>query len=1052
MIAGKVTDPTGAIVPAVIITATAETGVIVQTRTNADGHYVLTPLVIGQYRVSIEVPGFKRAVSDVIQVHANTRARLDVQLEVGAVNDTILVRNSAPLLQTDTSSLSHTIGAAQIGQLPMNGRNFSQLATLSPGVLPAFGHVQRESGFNSNGQWAVQNSYLLDGVDNNSQVVGIQDRKAQVLVPNIDAIQEFQVQTSNYTAEFGRGAGAVVNVSIKSGTNVTHGTVHEFFRNDIFDARDAFDYVDRTGDGKADPNALQQHQFGFTIGGPIRKSRTFYFASLEISSINTEENRLLTVPALGERTGIFDPTVVVVRDPATGAPFPENTIPRERWDPVAAQLVALWPTPNFEGTTQANHSSTPPHTRLRGQYDIRLDHMFSSRDRLFVRASWMDFSGERHGSFPAPGLGAGNNDFARDDNTAHSVALSETHVFGSSVVHEIRLGVNSLRTNKQPLGLGYPNEDFGLPVANPWGIEGLSRINLGGPLSYAPLGDFQFNPNDKTAGTFQLLDNLSIARGAHTIKTGADLRWVRSDSIGDQFARGIFTFNGRFTGSSFGDFLLGMTSARQLSTVQLGNLRERDYMFYAQDDWRIARQLTLNLGLRYELASPRFDTLDRMSALDVSVFPDVRVIQGGRAGRSWSDRALVGTDTNNWAPRLGVAYQPAERWTTRAAWGLFYGTPKGSGPAIYLLNNWPASREVTVPSTATRSAGQLADGIDASLLGSATEMPANLSWSVWSPDFTTPTISQWHLTVERQLGPSWVVTTAYVGSSSRHLQRTYNMNAAGPGDSRTERGRRMIPSLGAILMTDSAGSATYHGLQATIDKRLNGGWQGSISYTWSHSIDNVTEPSGAEGNLVVQDWRDLGSSRGNSGFDRRHRLVAHGVVDLPFGAGRRWLQEGGPLGVLLSDWQLSGIASAQSGAWFDVTILDPTNRLGVTPGSSAWRPDLVGDPSVRHPTADAWLNAAAFATPQNPDGTFRYGDLGRNTLLGPGYFNLDAALTRDIRLGGTRRLQIRWEVFNLTNHPSFSLPNTELGSTDFGTIRSTVSTPRQMQFGVKFLF
>ena len=452
-------------------------------------------------------------MSDVIQVHANTRARLDVQLELGAVNDTISVRSLAPLLQTDASSLSHTVGASQIGQLPLNGRNFSQLATLFAGVLPAFGHVQRESGFNSNGQWAVQNSYLLDGVDNNSQVMGIQDRKAQVLVPNIDAIEEFQVQTSNYSAEFGRGAGAVINVSIKSGTNAIHGTAHEFFRNDVFDARDAFDYVDRSGDGKADPNALQQHQFGFTIGGPIRKSRTFYFASLEISSINTEENRLLTVPAPGERDGVFDPAVVVVRDPATGAPFPGNMIPREQWDPVAAKLVELWPTPNFDGTTRANHSSNPAHTRLRGQYHIRLDHTVSSRDRMFVRGSWMDYSAERLGSFPAPGLGAGNNDFARDDNTAYNVALSETHVFGSSVVHEVRLGVNSLRTNKQPLGRGYPNEDVGLHVANPAGIEGLSRINLAGALSYAPLGDFQFNPTDKTAGTVQLLDNLSIASG-----------------------------------------------------------------------------------------------------------------------------------------------------------------------------------------------------------------------------------------------------------------------------------------------------------------------------------------------------------------------------------------------------------------------------------------------------------------------------------------------------------------------------------------------------------
>ncbi|MBA2303163.1 MAG: TonB-dependent receptor, partial [Acidobacteria bacterium] len=797
---------------------------------------------------------------------------------------------------------------------------------------------------------------------------------------------------------------------------------------------------------------LRQNQFGGTLGGPVRKNRTFYFGSLEATSTHTTENRLVTVPTGPERRGIFDPTVVIVRDPVTGTAFPANTIPLERWDPVAAGLLRLWPEANFAGTTRANHSSSPNQVRLRRQYDGRIDHLFSTRDRMFVRASWMDFSGERHGPFPAPGIGGGNNDFARDDNTAFNVALSETHVFGSSVVHEVRVGVNSLRTNKRPLAAGFPNEDFGLHVGGSRAIEGLSRINLTGALSYAPLGEFQFNPNDKTAGTFQVLDNLSIAKGAHALKVGTDLRWIRSDSVGAQFARGIFNFNGRFSGSSFGDFLLGMTSSRQFSTIQHGSLRERDYMFYVQDDWRIAPRLTLNGGIRYELASPRFDTQNRMSALDPSAFPDVRVIRAGERGGSWSDRALVQTDTNNWAPRLGLAFQPASLWTVRAAAGIFYGTPKGLGPAVYLLNNWPHARDVTVPSTSARSAGQLADGIDESLLGSATEMPPNLAWSLWSSDFTSPTISQWNVSVQRQLARSWVVTTAYVGSSSRHLQRVSNINAAGPGDPGSERERRMIPSLGAIMVTESSGAGSYHGLQTTIDKRLSHGTQGSLSYTWGHSIDDVTEPSGAEGNVISQDRRNIRGDRGNSGFDRRHRLVAHALLDLPFGNERRWFAGGDLLGNIFSGWQVSGIVSIQSGAPFDVTIVDPTNRLGVTPGSSAWRPDVIGNPRLPHPTTDAWVDSAAFAVPQNPDGTYRYGNLGRNSLRGPGYFSVDAALTRDFRVGRARRLQLRWEMFNATNHPSYGLPNADLGSADFGTILSTVSSPRQMQFGLKFVF
>jgi carboxypeptidase family protein/TonB-dependent receptor-like protein len=1047
MIAGRVLDPAGLIVAGAFVTATADNGGSVDTRTNADGHYVLAPLVIGRYQVTIEVRGFKRAVSEPLEIHGNTRLRLDVQLELGPLTDTLSVRPRAPLLQTDTSSLTYIIGAEQIGQLPVNERNFQQLAMLAAGVLPAFGHLDREAGFNSHGQPAVQNNFILDGVDNNSNVMGLQDRKAQVLVPNLDAVQEFQIQTSNYTAEFGRGAGAVMNVSIKSGTNTVHGTAHEYLRHDRFDARETFDYYDRSGDGKADPDALRRNQFGFTIGGPIRKNRTFVFGSMEVTRIHTTANSLVTVPTELERLGIFDPDVVMVRDPLTDTAYAGNAIPRERWDPVATRLLRLWPAPNFAGTTRANYVSSPVHVRLRAQYDVRVDHMFSPRDRTFVRASRMDFDGERHGPLPPPAVGASNNDVARDENAAINVALSETHVFGSTVVHEARLGVNRLRTNKQPLTHGFPNEEFGLHVAGSEPVEGLARFNFGGNFGYGPLGEGAFNPNDKTAGTVQLLDNLSIAKGAHAVKLGADVRWIQSRIDGAPQARGNFMFNGRFTGTSLGDFLLGMTSSRQFSTFQHNDLRERNYMFYVQDDWRAASRLTVNLGLRYELTSAMFDTQDRLASLDPSAFPEVRVLRAGERGASWSDRSLVQTDTNNWAPRIGFAYQLSSRWTIRAAGGIFYGVPKGLGGNARLSNNWPHFREVTVPSTSTRSAGQLADGMDMRLLGNETEMPDNLTWNVWSADFRLPTISQWNLSLQRQLARSWAVTAAYVGSSSWYLHRTTDINAADPGDRRTERERRMIPAVGPILFTESPGSASYHGLQTTVEKRLSSGAQGSLSYTWSHSIDDVTEPFGAEG-ATIQDRRNLRGDRGNSGFDRRHRLVAYAAVDLAFGAARHRL---GTPGALFGGWQVSGILSMQSGAYFDVAVLDPANRLGVTPGSSVWRPDLVGDPRMPHPTADAWINQAAFVVPQNPDGSYRYGNLGRNSLIGAGYFNVDAAIMRYVRLGSTRRLQLRWELFNVTNHPSYGLPNANLGSADFGTIRTTVSTPRQMQFGFKLI-
>jgi hypothetical protein len=1048
-IAGRVTDVTGAVIPGVAIKASAtETGVSVETMTNSEGLYTLVALLIGPYRVSAEMPGFKRSISDLLEVHAHSRIRVDFALELGSMDEKVSVVATVPLLDTETSSLAHVIREDQIRDLPLNGRNFQQLAVLAAGVLPAFGHLDRAGGFNSHGQWATQNNFILDGVDNNSQVYGLQDGKAQVVIPNLDAVQEFQIQTANYSAEFGRSAGAVMNVSLKSGTNQIRGTIHEFLRNDIFDARDAFSYHDRTGDGKADPNTLRQNQFGSTIGGPILKNRTFYFVSVEATRTHTTESGLVTVPTLLERQGTFDQRRAIV-DPATGTPFPDNRIPRERWDPVAAELLSLWPAPNFAGTTRANYVSAPKHTRDRYQYDVRADHSFSLADRMFVRVSRMNVARERHGPLPPPAVGAADNDISRDNNDALNLAVSETHVFRSTFVNEARLGFNSLRTDKRPLTEGFPNERFGLRVSSPQPVEGLARVTLGGELAYVPLGESTFNPNDKLARTFQVLDNLSILAGRHTIKLGADLRWIQSDIVGAPQTRGVFNFNGKFTGSSLGDFLLGMTNTRAFSTFHDGALRERDYMFYVQDDWRVTSRLTVNLGLRYELASPMFDTQDRMTTLDVANFPAVRVVRAGERGGSWADRALVNTDINNFAPRIGFASQPASRWTVRAAAGMFYGTPKAQAANLRLINNWPHYRDVTVLSTAARSAGQLADGVDATLLGGTTEMPDNLNWNVWADNFKLPTIYQWNSSVQRQMGGSVVATVAYVGSVSNYLPRWYDINGAGPGDPRTERQRRPIPRLGAITYRETSGRASYRGLETTLEKRLSHGTQFSLAYTWSRSIDDVTEQFGAEG-PIIQDKNNLRGDTGNSGFDRRHRLSGVYVVDLPFGSGRRWLREGGLLSAVLGDWQLSGIVSMQSGGYFDVSIPNPRERLGVT--ASIWRPDLVGDPRVANPSPERWVNSAAFAVPQNPDGTYRFGNLRRNAIAGPGYFNVDAGVTREFRLGARRRLQVRWEVFNATNHPSYGLPNAILGDPDFGTIRTTISTPRQMQFGVKVIF
>jgi hypothetical protein len=1051
VITGLVVDASGAVLPGVAVTAREqETGVAVTTTTNATGLFVIASLKIGTYTVEAGLAGFKKAVARDVGLHAGDRARVDFKLELGALAQEVRVVSDTPLLRTESSSLSHIVKDIEMRELPIAGRNFQNLATLAAGVLPAIGHRDREGGFNAHGQWATQNNFILDGIDNNSQILGLQDRKAQVLLPSLDAVQEFQIQTSNYSAEYGRNAGAVMNVTIKSGTNQVHGTAYEFLRNDVFDARDAFVYTDRDGDGKADPDALRRNQYGATLGGPLRRNQTFYFGSFEGTQIHTTSSSLATIPTLLERQGIFNSALVTVRDPATGQPFPNNAIPQSRWDPVAARMAGLWPEPNFQGTTRANYVSSPRVVRDRYQYDFRVDHNFSAVDRAFVRVSRMMIDIFTDGPLPAPAVGAPNNDTARDENTGWNLASSYTHVFGNAIVNEARFGYSNLVTDKLPLISGFPNDDLGLRVITPEPVGGLGRLTFGGAFGYQALGEATFVPNYKLSRTVQFLDNLSVVKGRHNLKAGADLRWITSDTNGAPNTRGVFGFNGRFTNSSVGDFLLGWTNQVQFSTFQRADLRERDYMFYLQDDWKLSPRLTLNAGVRYELSSPMFDVNDRVTTLDVTAFPSIEVLRAGERGRSWSDRALVDADTNNWAPRLGFAWQPRALWTLRGAAGVFYGTTGGGlGLSSRLSNNWPIYRDVTLASTTTRPARQLSLGLDPSLLGDETEMPANLNWNVWERDFQLPTIYQWNLSVQRQLGPRMVATASYVGSASHELPRAYNINGADPGDPATERQRRLIPALGGIDFRETSGRASYHGLETTLEKRFSDGWQFSASYTWSHSIDDVGELFGAEGG-VIQDKRNLGADKGSSGFDRRHRFAASYIAQLPFGRGRRWMGDGGALDAIFGGWQLSGIVQVQTGAPFTVTIASPTQFLGVT--ASSWRPDVVGDWRVDDPGPEQWMRREAFVVPQNPDGTYRFGNLGRNALTGPGYFNIDAGLMKDFFIGRERRLQFRWEVFNATNHPSYGLPVTNLQSVDFGTIRSTVSVPRQMQLGVKFIF
>ena len=653
VITGLVTDGTGAAVPgAQVRVLNRETNEAREAATETAGTYTVGPLRVGTYDVTVEKTGFKKALWQGIEVHAQDRVRTDFQLQLGAMAEVVSVTSEAPLLATETSTLGYVVSQRQIRELPLNGRNFQQLAWLTAGVIPATRSRDRESGFNAHGQPMYQNSFIIDGVDNNNNVMGMQDRKAQVVVPSLDAVAEFKLESANYTAEQGRNSGAVMNVSIKSGTNQIHGSAFEYVRNDIFDARDTFNYVDRDGDGKADPESLRQNQFGATVGGPIRRDRTFYFFSWEGRRERRAQSDLATVPTAAERSGLFAPTLAVIRDPASGQPFAGNQIPRTRFDSTAARMLDLWPQPNFAGTgTRANFIRNPGWSTTRDQVDTRIDHNLSAADKLFGRLSVFRFDNLRDSVFEQPARGGQNNDRAFDDNDARSVAFSYTRILTPRLLNEFRYGFSRQKVDKREIThelLGTVTERYGIRgIPGNDRLFGMPEFSFSGGIGYTGLGEPGSMPNFKISQVHQYQENLSWNRGAHNFKFGADLRWNRSDIFGGSSSHGSFSFDGQFTRVSFGDFLLGWPASANLTTQLIGNMRFRNWMFYAQDDWKVTPRFSVNLGVRYELTTPWFEKYDNMNQLVLDPGPGFnRVVTAGYCGASYSCRGLVNTDTD----------------------------------------------------------------------------------------------------------------------------------------------------------------------------------------------------------------------------------------------------------------------------------------------------------------------------------------------------------------------------------------------------------------------
>ena len=1029
-VTGFVSDPSGlGVARAKIRIIQEERARQTELTTDDSGFYAAPGLHAGRYVVTVDREGFRSQRSRPFDLRVQDRVDIRFQLEVGVTSSEVTVSATAASLESETSSLGQVIEGKTITDLPLNGRSFMQLATLGAGTLPSTRSMDRDS-FISNGARSLQNSYLLDGIDNKTRIMGNDKSLAQVIQPVLDSIQEFKVQTSTFSAEFGQAAGGVVNVTLKSGTNELHGNVFEFLRNSRMDATP---YFQPAGGGKP---LFIQNQFGATLGGAVVRGRTFFFGSWQSTREVNSAPQIASVPTAPMRNGVFSGRV---NDPATRVAFPNNTIPPGQWDPVAANLLPLYPLPNLPGNVR-NFFYNPRERVSNDGGSVRMDHRLTTRDSMFARFS--EALGENHlpTTLPDP---ANQQNFT--DLIARSAALSETHVFAPDKVNEIRLGFSFNRLNQDILGprlfaqygirgaLDTPKIK-GLPQFT---ITGLSTLGTTGPgISPIPAtgansGNF---PSDKSGKIWQLVDHFSWVRRRHTMKFGADLQRVTMFIYATNSARPNLTFNGTYTGSAFGDFLTGYINTTATSQQQVDTIQQRVYSGYVQDDWKVSRVLTLNLGLRYELPKPFVEEFDRQAnfVMDLSACP-LQLVTVAERGRCGLPRALVFSDRNNFAPRLGFAWQPANKTVLRSGFGIFHGRDEDVGIIRRLPNNPPFITSATFAGDQSNPAFLLRNGFPANALGNGS-IPDVINFPV---HFPVSYVTQWNLNLERELIGSFLAQIGYTGSGAHKLPGLVNVNQPLPGTGSVN-ARRPYQGYGTILSYNPFINSTYHALVAKLERRFAGSATLLAAYTYGHSIDGGPNSNDAN-DPGPQDARNWSAQKGSSNFDIRQRLALSGLYRIPFG------KKGGVPAALIRNWQLSGIFATQTGQPFTATLsTDPSGT------STTAHPNRLRDGSLPsgQRTLSRWFDISAFAAPA----CVCFGNSGRNILRGPGSTNLDAGLSRDFRLQERIRLQFRAEAFNLFNHPNFGLPGMAVGSPTAGIIGSVLNPERQIQLAAKVRF
>ncbi len=1062
--AGMVQDSTGAVLPNVTVSIkNIDRNTIQSTRTNETGSYVLPALSPGNYSVTAELPGFKRFMREGVVVELNQAYRIDIRLEVGSIDETIEVKAAAPLLETETSSRGTVIDRRKILELPLNGRDYNQLALLAPGAAPStprLGALNFKGAINVNGNRVFNNTFLLDGVDNISYSSSYRGENVQIVQPSVEALQEFKIQTNAYSAEFGRNSGAVINAAIRSGSNSLHGSVYEFLRNDALDANNFFS--NKFGSPKP---ARKRNQFGGVLGGPLVKDKLFWFGDYEGLREREGVPQTRAVPGALEKAGLFTTPVF---DPfVPGKPeFGRNTsglwvIPQNRWDPVAANIVKLIPDPNVPGTSI--YASTPITRTRTDQFDIRMDYHASSNTQLFGRYSFVDSNVFRPPPLPGLAEGSYSDAFGSNDNRSQGIAIGVTHVFTNSLVGDFRLGWNRGDYFSKP-----PNAGVDAPALvglknvpnDPALIGGLPKIGLQG---YDAIGRHTSTPQFQTPRTWNPRSTFSLHQGRHFLKAGFEFLQTQT-KINDVTAPiGAMNFANLFTGRAVGDFLLGLPSVFALTSHTVIDQSQRMYFSFLQDDYRVSPALTLNLGIRYEYSTPPIEQENRIANFD----PSKDVMEFAKDGSTF-DRTLVHPDRNNWAPRAGFSYSPRSGWVIRGAYGVFYSHTVRQGREgmlgfnpPFLVDNLLVANVFGPTAVASAALFRLADGYPQGLLD-----PARLSPFVYrraqDAQQRTPYVQQFNLGIERELAPNLLLDVAYVGNKGTKLPGLRNINApaviTNPSGTQSA-GPRPYSGFGDIQFMENRVASSYNSLQLRLEKRFSSGLSALASYTWGKTLSDgadhlSTSPVGPGIDIgvysVPQDPKNLRAERGPTEFDLTHRLAISYIYELPWGHDRRWGQSWGrPLNLILGNWQVSGIHVVQGG--LPLTAILGGNTVLNLGSDRVARPNLVGDPELPQSqrTVERWFNTDAFTALSPAPQAF--GNAGVGIMRGAGFADFDFSIAKNINVDESRYFQFRTEMFNAFNHPNFGPPDIRREATTFGQIL-TASNGRIIQFALKLYF